>query len=142
MMDVQNNLNNYQTLGMYERKITLPENPTIQPVPKPETPQPELTPEQKLDVKYAVSDTINEYQDKKQQQKDNLRAFTMDYVGVQSKKTQAQIYLSVALDENVDLTQDIKMYDSLQDIKKQNDTIKGYALYKELQQKTENSFVA
>ena len=130
-------------LGVYERKTLLPEQPSIQPIEKPDIPQKEeLSPEQQLDIKYAVTDKLTKLKEEQTQKQENLRAFAVDYIGVQSKKTQAQIYLSVAFDEEVDLTNDINLYDSLKEIKQQNDAVKGYALYKELQNRSENLFIA
>jgi len=133
-------LNNYNTLVNYQR-ITTPKNPSILPIETPQEQEPQLTPEQQLELQKQLEALQEKKAQEEQEKKDTLRAFTMDYIGTQSKKTQFEIYLSGMLENDVDITNDINIIESLRDVKKQNELINGYATYKELQEKLENSFM-
>ena len=69
-------------------------------------------------------------------QKDEQREALVGYIGYQSKKTQAEIYLSVALDEKVSLDNGTKeMYKSLKEVQEQNNAVKAYAAYMQTPEK-------
>ena len=98
---------------------------TIQPIVKPE-----LSPENQLKVASTVDGKIEAKSAEDQETKDAQRAFFINQVGTQSKKTQVEIYLSVATEEKVSLQNNT--LDSLQilrDIQKQNQAVEAYAAY-------------
>jgi len=65
-------------------------------------------------------------------QSDDTRQAFVATIGHQSKQTQAEIYLSVALEQDVDLSNQNKtMLESLHKTQEQNNTIKAYAAYQE-----------
>jgi len=136
-MQVSLETNNYLQLQSYQRTK---ENPSILPIQNPI--EEELSPEEKLNLQKELEAVQTQKEQEEQAQKDALRGFVVDYVGVQSKKTQAEIYLSGMLENDVDLTNDVTLLESLRDVKKQNDFINGYATYKELQDKIDNIFTA
>jgi biotin synthase-related radical SAM superfamily protein len=65
------------------------------------------------------------------EKKDDTRAFLADYAGVQSKKSQWDIYMSVMTQSDVDTSDDgtINFLEELRDVQKQNNTVEAYALY-------------
>jgi len=72
---------------------------------------------------------------KAQAQKDDVRGTVVDYAAYQSKKSQVEIYLSVATDSNVEIGNDTAtILESLRETQKQNNTVQAYAQYQENQQ--------
>jgi biotin synthase-related radical SAM superfamily protein len=66
-----------------------------------------------------------------EEKKDDTRAFLADYAGVQSKKSQWDIYMSVMTQSDVDTSDDgtINFLEELRDVQKQNNTVEAYVLY-------------
>jgi biotin synthase-related radical SAM superfamily protein len=96
------------------------------------------------DLKDILEDVTQKAEDKLQEgitqakesldeKKDKTRAFLADYAGVQSKKSQWDIYMSVMTQSDVDSSDDgmINFLEELRDIQKQNNTVEAYALYAE-----------
>jgi len=90
----------------------------------------ETTPEEFLEIKDNVQEVSATAQEDAQAQKDAQRENFVGLVGLNSRQTQAEIYLSVALDESVSLgTDNSEMMKSLQKVQDQNNAIKAYAAY-------------
>jgi len=67
-----------------------------------------------------------------QEQKEAKRQYFVAALGHQSKTTQAEIYLSVALEENISLGNDTSvMIESLEKTQQQNRAVQAYAAYQE-----------
>jgi len=103
----------------------------IQPIEPPR--QPVISEE----TESKINDKIQEYRDeaisKEISEKDKQREVATTIAGHQSKKDQIEIYLAVATDKDVELTDTRKAVENLQDIKKENDVVKNIATYKENQ---------
>ena len=98
----------------------------------PEIDPPTISPETELKVKEKIVDRIGEIGEKAQEQKDNLRAMTAQYVGNQSKKTQWEIYLQGMESGEIDPDEGmsgIEFYDTLRQMQEQNNRIKAYGAY-------------
>ena len=134
-MQVSTNINPYQNLNMYQRAVNI-ENPTIQPMPLPEE-KPLLSDEQKQ--------TLQEYKENKelseQEKKDQVRQYIVASTGVKSKQTQFEIYMSEMTNSDVEVSNDTNILEQLRETQKQNDIVKGYATYKELQNSLQDSIV-
>jgi hypothetical protein len=139
-MEVNNNYNPYLQLATYQRNTVAEDGPSILPIPQPEEPQKEplLSDEQKE----ALQEYKTQQDAKEQEQRDALREYAVASIGVNSKKTQFEIYMTGMLDEEVDITNDMKFLDSLREVQKQNEAVRGYAVYKELQDELGLSIIA
>ena len=132
-MDVSSS-NPYLHLGRYQQPITVPGAPSEEnPVTIPEFEKPELSPEQRLALEKSLQERLDEAEEKAQEEQDALRGLTVGYVGLQSKKTQWEIYMSVTTqtDMQSDAQDGVAFYRTLRDIQEQNNTIKAYAAYRE-----------
>ena len=128
-MEISNQTNNYQTLNMQQKPIS------IQPVPNEDKPSLEVSPEKRLDIENTINDKQTEAADKTQAEKDQLRMAMVNDLEKQSKKTQVEIYLSVATDSKVELggNSTIDSLNILRDVQKQNNSVAAYATYQENQ---------
>ena len=96
----------------------------------------ETTPEEFLEIKDSVQGVIATSQEEEQSQKDAKREAFVGLVGLNSRQTQAEIYLSVALEKSVSLGNDnLEMMKSLQKVQDQNNAIKAYAAYMQTSEK-------
>jgi len=147
--------NNYQMLSTQQR-------PGIQPVPQEPTYSNKevyeasqgnairndegeitLTPQGQTNLQSAKAENTAEAEAASQAQKDAQRATATDYLAHQSKKSQVEIYLSVATDSKVDLGSDgdtASIIESLRDVQKQNNAVEAYATYKENQDPTQLAY--
>jgi len=92
----------------------------------------ETTPEEFSEIKNSIEEVSATAQEEDQAHKDAQREAFAGILGHQSKQTQAEIYLSVALDAEVSLGNDnLKMIKSLQNVQQQNNAVKAYAAYNE-----------
>jgi len=162
-MNTLNNLNAYESMNIYQQPkstvlplkmddiITIPEGPSIPGRPDydpknvyeitngnvtvAEDGTLALTPQGQVNLANAKEDEATIQEEQLQAQKDETRDNFVDYVGYQSKKTQAEIYLSTAIDSEVDLGGiDTKtMIESLRETQTQNNTVQAYAQYQENQ---------
>ena len=122
--------NPYRHLTRYQRPVTIPEKPDLITIPEYE--KPELSPENRLKLRERIEESIDEKKEELQAQKDALRELTVEYIGVQSKKTQWEIYMSVTTESDIDTGGDgIEFIGTLRDIRKQNNLVKAYAAYHE-----------
>lgn len=140
--------NSYATLNTYQ-------NPSILPIALPDYTDKEIyegsngnivrgddgklhfTPQAETNYNNAKEDAAKEAQAKKEEEASATREFIAGVVGAQSKKTQAEIYLTVATDGKYEPSNGVSAGDiisSLRDIQKQNNFVKAYAAYAENQQ--------
>ena len=139
-MQVDSSMNNYATLMQYQRP-SIPEQPQESPITIPEFDDQEII-ETIKDIAAGIGEKVQEnlqdkvadYEDETQAKKDDMRAFLADYAGVQSKKNQWDIYMSVMTDSEVDTSNDdsINFLKNLRDVQEQNNRVEAYALYKDL----------
>ncbi|SFV63808.1 hypothetical protein MNB_SM-6-480 [hydrothermal vent metagenome] len=157
-MNVSTSVNSYQNMNVYQQQRDATILPIVNPIaPPPERPTTEyspgevykasdgnaiadrdgnlyLTPQGKLNISKAKQAEAETAAAEAQAKKDAIRGTFVDYVGYQSKKSQVEIYLSVATDSDVEIGSDIKLtLESLRDIQKQNNTVQAYAQYQENQ---------
>ena len=139
-MQVDNATSTYATLMQYQRP-SIPEVPQENPITIPEYNDQEIidtieniADELKSNLQEDLQDKVAQYQEETQAKKDDARAFLADYAGVQSKKNQWDIYMSVMTESDVDTSNDntIDFLKNLRDIQEQNNRVEAYALYKEL----------
>ncbi|WP_456453383.1 hypothetical protein [Hydrogenimonas sp.] len=130
----------YQHLMQYQQPNAIRPPATIQPIEErpdlitiPEFEKPELSPETRLELKKRLEEKLDDTKESYRAQRDALRELTVGYVGVQSKKTQWEIYLSGMSEGEVgsDAPSGVEFYQMLRDIQQQNNTIKAYAAYGE-----------
>lgn len=121
----------YRHLTRYQRPVTIPEK--TDPITIPEYERPELSPEKRLKLQEKIETSIDRKREDLQAERDALRELTAGYVGLQSKKTQWEIYLSVETGGDVDPSggEGIEFIGTLRDIRKQNNLVKAYATYHE-----------
>ena len=143
---IQNN--DYQAMNIYQKPV-FPEQPIM---PKPQYSaedvynasngnlittkdgEIQLTPQGELNLLNAQNAKTEKEDAQVKAQKDAQREYAAGYINYKSKQTQAEIYLSVAIDDKVELssgTSDI--IKSLRDVQKQNNIVEAYATYKENQ---------
>jgi len=139
-MQVDGSLNNYSNLLQYQRP-SIPEKPQESPITIPEFGDQEIIDTIKdvvdgikTDIKENIQDKVAKYQEDTQSQKDDTRAFLAGYAGVQSKKNQWDIYMSVMTQSDVDTSNDhsIDFLKNLRDVQEQNNRVEAYALYQEM----------
>jgi len=94
-----------------------------------------LTPQGQNNISNAIDAKNAEIAQENQAQKDAQKDLAVDYLGAQSKKSQVEIYLAVALDNKADLKEDAKasIFETLRDVQKQNNAVQAYAAYQENQ---------
>jgi hypothetical protein len=147
--------NNYQVLSAQQR-------PSIQPVPQEPTYSNKeiyeasqgnairndsgeitLTPQGQTNLQSAKAENTAEKEAASQAQKDAQRDTATDYLAHQSKKSQVEIYLSVATDNRVEIGSDgdiVSVIESLRDVQKQNNIVAAYATYQENQNPTKLAY--
>ena len=137
--------NTFQNLNTYQQ-------PVIQPIELPDYTNKEiydasqeniirgddgkltLTPQGELNLANKEQEKIDEAATKTQEQKDELRGLAVDYLEVNSKKSQVEIYLAVATDGAYSSNdQTATIISELRDVQKQNNAVQAYATYKEAQ---------
>ena len=161
-MQVSSQTNNYQMMNMYQmQNAHKPEN-SIQPVPSPSEPKVSnsdlyeasnenliksddtvaLTPQGESNVSNAKETNAAEEAAETQEKQDAQRSYAADSLARQSKKSQVEIYLSVATDNKVELGNDstASIIESLRDVQKQNNEVAAYATYQENQDSTKVDF--
>ncbi len=155
-MQVSGQENNYQMMNMYQmQNAQKPEN-SIQPVPNPSASKVSnediyeasngnairqdgeitLTSQGELNVSNAQEANTAEMELAAQDEKDAMRSNATDYLAHQSKKSQVEIYLSVAADSKVEVGtagDTASILESLRDVQKQNNAVAAYATYAENQ---------
>lgn len=133
-MQVSSQTNSYQDLNVQQKSTT------IQPVPQEEKKlsNTDVSPEKRLETENKIDDKQTVLADKSQEEKDQLRSTMVDRIEHQSKKTQVEIYLSVATDSNVELAGNstVDSLKTLRDVQKQNNTVEAYATYQENQKES------
>ena len=87
--------------------------------------KPELSPEDQLNQDKENEATQKDKKEQAEKKEDKMRKEFVDYLEYNSKKTQAEIYLAVEL-ENNPISNLIK---SLQNMQKQNEMAEAYAEY-------------
>ena len=157
-MNVSSSTNSYQNMNVYQQpknhiQPITPEQPIVPEKPTTEY-SPEdvykasngnaiadkegnlsLTPQGELNVANAQQASADKDAAASQAKKDGTRETAVDYVAYQSKKSQVEIYLSVATDSNVEIGNDTKtIIESLRETQKQNNNVQAYAQYQENQQ--------
>lgn len=133
-MQVSSQTNSYQDLNVQQKSTT------IQPVPQEEKKlsNTDVSLEKRLETENKIDDKQTVLADKSQEEKDQLRSTMVDRIEHQSKKTQVEIYLSVATDSNVELAGNstVDSLKTLRDVQKQNNTVEAYATYQENQKES------
>ena len=139
-MQVDNSLSNYTTLMQYQRP-SIPEKPQESPVTIPEFGDQEIIDTIKdvvgditTDIKENLQENVLENEEETQAKKDEARVFLADYAGVNSKKNQWDIYMSVMTESDVDTSNDntISFLNNLRDVQEQNNRVEAYAQYQEI----------
>jgi len=147
-MQVSSTTNNYQALQAQQQPVT------IQPV-KPEEPkysdkeiyeasqgniirnkdgEMSLTPQGETNVNNTKDANAAAASQEEQAQKDAQRGTAVDYLAASSKKSQVEIYLSVATDGNYESDNSTaNVINELRDVQKQNNAVQAYASYQENQ---------
>ncbi len=148
-MEVSSQTNNYQMMNQYQNKV----EPTPLPVVTPPNNNEDiyeasngnliqnkenevvLTPQGQLNVSNSQSAKAEEADAAAQAEKDAKREMGADYIAHQSKKSQVEIYLSVATDDKVSLGDNdtASIIETLRDVQKQNNAVEAYATYQENQ---------
>ena len=127
--------NDYSILTQFQRGSSI--QPVENPVTVPEEEfRHEIPIEKQMEIKDNISQKMQEYQQERQAQKNDARAFLTDYAGIQSAKTQFEILLEGINSEDDVLSNDENMIESIQtlrDIQEQNNTVQAYATYREWQ---------
>ena len=104
--------------------------PTPNPITIPSEDTP--TPEEEAQAREESLNNAIGVQEELQDQNDLERQVLVASVEHQSKQTQREIYLAVALEQDVNLQRDNQyMLDSLQRTQEQNNAVKAYAAYAE-----------
>ena len=155
-MQVSANTNNYQQLNTFQQVNKIqPEQPVA-----PEKPTTEysandvykasngnaiadkegnlsLTPQGELNVANAQQAKADAAATETQAKKDDVRGNVVDYAAYQSKKSQVEIYLSVATDSKVEIggsdAATVSVLESLRQTQKENNIVQAYAQYQENQ---------
>jgi len=113
---------NYQTQTIIQEPVTLPVEETLSPQEEAQAR------EEKVDNTISLNEEL-------QAQADEQRQLLVASVAHQSKQTQAEIYLAVALEEDVNLsTKNSMMLESLHQTQEQNNAVKAYAAYQDANQ--------
>ena len=121
----------YQHLAQYQKPVPVPEKPDLITIPEFE--KPELSPENQLKLQDKIAEKVDDVKTNLDEQRDALREMTVGYIGVQSKKAQWEIYMSVATESDIDseAPSGVEFYQTLREIQKQNNMVKAYAAYQE-----------
>ncbi|PHR55132.1 MAG: hypothetical protein COA44_11420 [Arcobacter sp.] len=113
------NTGTYQTQTTFLRPITLP----VEDI---------LSPQEEAEAREARLDSVIVFEEESQAQADQQRQLLVAGVAYQSRQTQAEIYLAVALDKDVNLSNNNAiMLESLKRTQEQNNVVKAYAAYQE-----------
>ncbi len=93
-----------------------------------------LTPQGELNARNKRDAKVEQTQEEEQAKKDEQRGLAVDYLESQSKKSRAEIYLSVSHDsKESSLGSTANIISSLRDVQKQNNAVQAYATYQENQ---------
>ncbi len=93
-----------------------------------------LTPQGETNLNNSQETKANEEAQAQQAQRDDRRGTATDYVAINSKKSQVEIYLAVATDGEVSSNNEtVNVINELRDVQKQNNTVQAYATYQENQ---------
>lgn len=110
---------NYQVQSKMQRPITLPVEDT-------------LSPQEEAQVREEKLDNAIGLQAEVEAQADEQRQLLVASVAQESRQTQAEIYLAVALEKDINLQRDNQyLLESLQRTQEQNNAVKAYAAYAE-----------
>jgi hypothetical protein len=126
--------NPYLHLDRYQQPITVPGAPSPEePVTIPEYEPPEISPQKRLELRERLKEGFEEAEKNRRAEEEAMRQLTVGYVGLQSKKTQWEVYMSgtTGSDMGSDAPGGVEFYKLLRDIQEQNNTIKAYAAYQE-----------
>ena len=152
-MEVSSHSNNYQAINAYQKSrdeaVTLTVEPSDPKYTASEVYEASngnlisdkegnlvLTPQGQNNINNAVDAKKAEADAAEKEKDDALRGVAVDYTAAQSVKSQVEIYLAVATDNKVELSDDstVSILESLRDVQKQNNAVEAYATYKENQQ--------
>lgn len=154
-MEVSNQANQFQMMNQYQMQTTQKTENSIQPVPNPNDPKisnedlyaasngnaikteegVSLTPQGELNVSNNQDANVAQSETDLQATRDDQRATATDYLGMQSKKSQVEIYLAVANEGEAQVDDSTpSIIESLRDVQKQNNAVNAYATYQENQQ--------
>ena len=110
---------NYQNQTIIQNPVTLPVEDTISPQEQAQAR------EERLDNAIGLQEEL-------QMQADEQRQLLVASVARQSRQTQTEIYLAVALEQDVNLQKETHyMLESLQRTQDQNNAVRAYAVYAE-----------
>jgi len=125
--------NPYLHLERYRQPVTIRPIDAPDLITIPEYEKPELSPEQRLDLHDRLEERIGEAKASYETRNDELRELTARYIGLQSKKSQWEIYMSAATgaDMHDDAPDGVEFYRTLREIREQNNLVKAYALYRQ-----------
>ncbi len=127
-MQVSSQTNPYANMQALQQPINLPVKPDVQSTLP-------VVPENPIRPDIPVKPELPTDGENSQVMSDEARQTLVAYAGHESKKTQAEIYLSVALDSKVNLDNGSKvMIEALRETQQQNNAIKAYSAYQENQQ--------
>lgn len=102
-----------------------------------------LTPQGETNIANAKDEAQVAKAEETQEQKDTQGDVAVDYLGAQSKKSQVEIYLSVATDSNVEIGNDTaSIIETLRDVQRQNNAVEAFATYSENQKGGQASLFA
>ena len=156
-MHITNNTNNYQMLNAQQKHVTNP----VEPPKEPTFNNAEiyeasngnlirnegevvLTPQGQNNVANTQADNAAEKEEIAQDEKDAMRSTATDYLAHKSKQSQVEIYLAVATDNKVELSNDstASIIESLRDVQKQNNAVEAYSTYQENQNSPISQFAS
>ena len=110
---------NYENQTITQRPVTLPVEDTLSPQEEAQAR------EEKLNTTISLNEEL-------QAQADEQRQLLVSSLAHQSKQTQVEIYLAVALEKDADLyNNNALMLESLEKTQEQNNAVKAYAAYQE-----------
>ena len=149
-MEVSNNTNNYQMLSTQQKQTTqpLPQEPTNSNKDIYNATggnavrsdgEVKLTPQGQSNLTNAQESNAAEQQVASEAQKSSQRETATNFLANQSKKSQVEIYLSVATDSKAEVGSNgdtVSILESLRDVQKQNNAVAAYATYQENQNPT------
>jgi len=119
-------------MNVSSQNAALQSNPVIiQPIERPQE-KPELSPENRLKVQNYVQNAVDSKATEAQDKRDTQRAAVVGLAGLESKKSQVEIYLSVATEDNVSIQNNtINSLETYRDIQRQNNAVQAYAANQE-----------
>ena len=158
-MQVSSQTNNYQALNSYQNRqetvVTTPVEPQPTESTKPTTSESpgdvyqasdgnviadregnlSVTPQGQNNINNAVDNQQAQTATAEQDKKDAQRGVAVDYTASQSKKSQMEIAMAVASDNqsSVANNETAAVVETLRDVQQQNNNVQAYATYKENQ---------